>query len=222
MNFVYDMLNTFEFESLIKLILIAILSGIIGLERETWNKPAGFKTHTLVGISATLVMLCGEYLSTVTNVDSSRIAAQLLSGIGFIGAGTILRDGFNVKGLTTAASLLAVTCIGLSVGAGFYIGAIFATIMVFLILSYSRALTDKIEKYNFIKMQIEVSEQGKIESKLQDIFDNYQIIIEKLIINNENKNIIEIHGKYKEDIDKNKLILKIGLFDEVNSVMELT
>ena len=67
----------------------------------------------------------------------SRIPAQLLSGIGFIGAGTILRDGLNVKGLTTAASLLAVTCIGLCIGAGFYLGGIVATFIVYIILSHS-------------------------------------------------------------------------------------
>ena len=76
-----------------------ILAGIIGLERSSWNKPAGFRTHSLVWMSAVLIMLCGEYMSKEYNIDPSRIPAQLLSGIGFIGAGTILRDGFNVKGL---------------------------------------------------------------------------------------------------------------------------
>jgi len=85
-------------------------------------------------------MLCGEYLAANTNADISRIPAQLLSGIGFIGAGTILRDGLNVKGLTTAASLLAVTCIGLSIGAGFYFGGIAATIIVYFVLSHSYKL----------------------------------------------------------------------------------
>ena len=103
-----------------------MLAGFIGAERESVNKPAGFKTHSLIGVSAVLIMLCGEYLSNNYSVDASRIPAQLLSGIGFIGAGTILRDGFNVKGLTTASSLLAVTCIGLSIGAGFYIGGFFS------------------------------------------------------------------------------------------------
>ena len=89
LDFIYNMTNTFEFSALIKIIVITILSGIIGLEREAWNKPAGFKTHTLVGISATLVMIAGEYFASINNSDPSRIAAQLLSGIGFIGAGTI-------------------------------------------------------------------------------------------------------------------------------------
>lgn len=120
--FMIDFLMSFEVQSLIKLVLGFILAGIIGAEREALNKPAGFKTHSLIGICSVLVMLCGEYMAMTTNTDVSRIPAQLLSGIGFIGAGTILRDGLNVKGLTTAASLLAVTCIGLCIGAGFYLG----------------------------------------------------------------------------------------------------
>ncbi len=134
----YDFLMSFEVQAIIKLFLGFILAGIIGSERESLNKPAGFKTHSLIGVCGVLVMLCGEYLSkTGQSVDAARIPAQLLSGIGFIGAGTILRDGFTVKGLTTAASLLAVTCIGLSIGAGFYLGGIVATIFAYYILSRS-------------------------------------------------------------------------------------
>ena len=132
-----DFFMSFEVQAIIKLLLGFTLAGIIGAERESLNKPAGFKTHSLIGISSVLVMLCGEYLSMTGNVDASRIPAQLLSGIGFIGAGTILRDGLSVKGLTTAASLLAVTCIGLSIGAGFYLGGITATIIAYIILSRS-------------------------------------------------------------------------------------
>ena len=124
MEFIHSITSTFEFEAIIRLILGFILAGIIGAERESENKPAGFKTHSLIGISAVLIMLCGKYYSEISGSDAARIPAQLISGIGFIGAGTILRDGFTVKGLTTAASLLAVTCIGLSVGAGFYLGSI--------------------------------------------------------------------------------------------------
>ena len=87
-------------------------------------------------------MLCGEYIGNKTNTDVTRIPAQLLSGIGFIGAGTILREGFDVKGLTTAASLLCVTCIGLTVGTGFYLAAIITTILAYLILRYSHKISD--------------------------------------------------------------------------------
>ncbi len=103
MEIIYQVFDSFWFQAIIKLTLGFVLAGIIGLERSSWSKPAGYRTHALVGISSVLVMLCGEYMSKIYDIDPSRIPAQLLSGIGFIGAGTILRDGFNVKGLTTAA-----------------------------------------------------------------------------------------------------------------------
>lgn len=90
-------MNSFWFQAILKLFLGFILAGIIGLERSSWNKPAGFRTHSLVGISAVLITLCGEFLSDYYEIDPSRLSSQLLSGIGFIGAGTILRDGFHVK-----------------------------------------------------------------------------------------------------------------------------
>ena len=146
---IQNLLAITEVETFIKLVLIVILSGIVGYERESWNKPAGFRTHVLVGISAVLVMICGQYLSEKSGADPTRIPAQLLSGIGFLGAGTILRDGFNVKGLTTAAGLLAITCIGLFVGAGYYLGAIIATAVVYVVLSYSHILSTKLEHQIF-------------------------------------------------------------------------
>ena len=102
--------SSFYFQCIFKIIIIIILAGIIGMERSSWNKSAGFRTHTLLGISAVLVVLCGEVLAQRYSIDPFRIAAQFLSGMGFIGAGTILRDGFNVKGLTTASGLLTVSC----------------------------------------------------------------------------------------------------------------
>ena len=145
MKFILSIVNSFEFQAVFKLLLGFALAGIIGLERSSWSKPAGFRTHALVGMSAVLIMLCGEHLAQSYDMDPSRIPAQLLSGIGFIGAGTILRDGFNVKGLTTASGLLAVTCIGLFVGAGLYIQAVIATVIVYMILTYSYKVFSKLD-----------------------------------------------------------------------------
>ena len=160
MEFIINIVNSFEVQSIIKLLLGIILSGIIGLERSSWSKPAGFRTHALVGVSAVLVMLAGEYMAQKYSIDPSRIPAQLLSGIGFLGAGTILRDGFNVKGLTSASTLLAVTCIGLCVGAGFYLCAIIATALVYVILSYSHLISDKVEHYTVLELEISLKKQN--------------------------------------------------------------
>ena len=163
---------TFWFQAIIKLVLGFILAGIIGLERSSWNKPAGFRTHSLVGLSAVLIMLCGEYMSKEYNIDPSRIPAQLLSGIGFIGAGTILRDGFNVKGLTTAAGLLAVTCVGLSIGAGFYLGGIITTLIAYIILSYSYKISDKLDHFGVLELQITTNKnENEILDNIEKLFE---------------------------------------------------
>ena len=127
----------FTIDALIKLGVTTILSGFIGFEREHSHRPAGFRTHILVAVSSSLVMLTSVYIfdSQGMTGDVTRMSAQVLSGIGFLGAGTILREGFSVKGLTTAASLWAVACIGIAVGAGFYAGALVATFVIYLTLT---------------------------------------------------------------------------------------
>ena len=131
---------------LIRFALATVLSGFIGYEREHSNRPAGFRTHILVCVGACLVMLTSEYIfknyQGLTNFDPTRLGAQVISGVGFLGAGTIIRNGNNVKGLTTAASLWAVSCVGLACGSGFYSGAIFCTIVTYTTL----LLFKKIEK----------------------------------------------------------------------------
>jgi putative Mg2+ transporter-C (MgtC) family protein len=127
----------FVIEIILQLMLAVALGGFIGYERENTNRPAGFRTHILVCVGSALVMITSQYLMqkySGSTIDPSRLGAQVISGIGFLGAGTIIRDGFNVRGLTTAASLWAVSCVGIAVGSGFYAGAIAATIFIFLTL----------------------------------------------------------------------------------------
>ncbi|MDD2585217.1 MAG: MgtC/SapB family protein [Syntrophomonadaceae bacterium] len=127
-------------EIIFKLTLACILGGLIGLERESLSRPAGFRTYTLVCVGSTLAMIVSldmyfQYYHTV-NADPGRIAAQVISGIGFLGAGTIMREGATVHGLTTAAGLWVVACIGLAVGAGLYVPAIVTTVLILFILIY--------------------------------------------------------------------------------------
>jgi len=126
-----------SWEIFLKLFLAMVFGGIIGLEREIGNRPAGFRTHTLVCMGSVLVMLTSEYiLQTYSSLlpDPGRMGAQVISGIGFLGAGTILKDGSRVRGLTTAASLWVVACIGLAIGVGFYWGALTATLLSYITL----------------------------------------------------------------------------------------
>lgn len=108
----------------VRLLLALICGGILGIEREKKRRPAGLRTYMLVCVGAAFVMITNEYMSfKYEGVDPSRMGAQVISGIGFLGAGTIIVTGRNrVKGLTTAAGLWAAACIGLAAGAGFYSG----------------------------------------------------------------------------------------------------
>lgn len=121
----------------IRLLLAMILGSIIGMEREAIHRPAGLRTHTLVSIGSALFTLLSIYMGWWEGQfhEPGRIAAQIVSGIGFLGAGTILRQRSGIRGLTTAASLWAVAGIGMAAGAGYYLGAVLATLFVFLSLT---------------------------------------------------------------------------------------
>jgi putative Mg2+ transporter-C (MgtC) family protein len=134
------------FEIIFKLTLACVLGGVIGLERESLNRPAGLRTYTLVCVGSALAMLVSMDMyysfNQTVNADPGRIAAQVISGIGFLGAGTIMREGATVRGLTTAAGLWTVACIGLAVGAGLYIPAIATTILILFVLIYFIKIED--------------------------------------------------------------------------------
>lgn len=124
-----------DMEIIIRIVLSSLLSGIIGLERERHSKPAGLRTHILVCVGANLIMLTSLLMAQkYGDISPSRIAAQVVSGIGFLGAGTIIVSRGSIKGLTTAASLWVAAGIGLAVGAGFYHGAVITTFLIIFIL----------------------------------------------------------------------------------------
>ncbi|WP_257351140.1 MgtC/SapB family protein [Pseudalkalibacillus decolorationis] len=134
----------------IRLLLAALLCGMVGIEREFKRHPAGFRTHLLVGVGSCLMMILSifgfnDFLSTHENIqgfDPSRLPAYVVSGIGFLGAGTILVHGVTVKGLTTAASIWVVAGIGLVVGIGMYFEAIFTTFVMILSLLFLNKFED--------------------------------------------------------------------------------
>ena len=127
-----------EWELLLRLALSCVLGGVIGYERQSRRKVAGLRTNILVCLGSCLIMVLSEalYLNVEgrTNADPARLAAQVVSGIGFLGAGAIMKEGLTVIGLTTAACLWVVAGVGLAVGAGYYTGALFTTALVFATL----------------------------------------------------------------------------------------
>ena len=127
-----------NWDILFRLVLAAVLSGIVGFEREFHGRAAGFRTHILLCVGTTLIMITSVHIFDVysgrTPIDPSRLAAGVVTGIGFLGAGTIMRYKASVRGLTTAASLWVVTGVGLAVGSGLYFGAIITTALAVITL----------------------------------------------------------------------------------------
>ena len=120
-----------------------VLGAIIGFERELHRQPAGFRTHSLVSLGAALFTVVSAFGFSGDLADPTRIAAQIVSGIGFIGAGTILQYRGHIRGLTTAASLWSVAAIGTAAGAGLYVVAVVGTLLILVILS----LLDNLERF---------------------------------------------------------------------------
>ncbi len=133
---------------IIRLILSILLSGFIGLERQIHRRTAGLRTHILVCLGSCLIMLTSLYVFDIYKdkvpLDPVRIAAGVITGVGFLCAGTIIRYGEAVKGLTTAASLWVVAAIGLAVGCGFYSGAVISAILTLITLLFLRYIEGKI------------------------------------------------------------------------------
>ena len=149
--------------------LAAILGGVIGYERQLSHRPAGLRTHILVAVGASLVMCTSEYVVLrMGGTDVTRMGAQVISGIGFLGAGTILREGFTVKGLTTAASLWAVSCVGLAAGIGFWSGALIATAVIYLTLGFLGRMRNK--RSSIRTIYIGVSNAYHVSERIAEIF----------------------------------------------------
>lgn len=206
-----------------KLLVAAILGGIIGWERERRGRPAGLRTHILVCVGVTLMMVVSEHIfekyktfasDSIIRVDPARIAAQVVTGIGFLGAGTIMRLKTTVRGLTTAASLWVVAGIGLAIGSGCYAPAVFTTMLalvaLLLVPLFERNL--KRDKYRTLKVCISGSEPlfAPILAILKkNSMDMQHYEFERDIVKNEV--VYSINVRFKDDA----LVTKV--FDEITS-----
>jgi putative Mg2+ transporter-C (MgtC) family protein len=183
---------------LLRLILSAILGGLVGMEREIHGRAAGLRTHILVCVGSTLfmitsVLVCGGY-SHMGVGDPSRIAAGVVTGIGFLGAGAIIRFGASIRGLTTAASIWAVAAVGLAVGAGLYGAAIATAILVLAVLFLSR-IEERMElkrRGNKLVVQVEASKKDATED-ITNIIEAYGGKIKKFTSEGEEEEgIVEL------------------------------
>ena len=156
------MLN--EWVIVFRLVLSAVLSGIVGFEREFHGRAAGFRTHILLCVGSTLIMLTSIHIFDVYSsrvpIDPARLAAGVVTGIGFLGAGTIMRYKASVRGLTTATSLWVVAGIGLAVGSGLYFGSIFTTIIAVVALMFFSKLEHVMIRKDWYKTIIIETKDG--------------------------------------------------------------
>ena len=156
----------------LRIIMAVIFGGVIGLERGLKNRPAGMRTYMLVCVGACLIMLTNQYLFQVTQTgDPMRLGAQVVSGIGFLGAGTIIVTKHNqIKGLTTAAGLWASAGVGLALGVGFYEAAVIAGFAVFAVLTLLQRMDNRLHRNaRFLEVYIEISDKTSIGELMRSI-----------------------------------------------------
>lgn len=172
---------TSNLEIILRLILSALTGGLIGAEREINKRPAGLRTHILVSVGSTLIMLVSKY-GFDNQAEPARLAAQVVSGIGFLGAGTILRTGDTITGLTTAASLWVCAGIGLAIGSGYYLGAIVTTVIVLISLMSLGVIENKGFNRNSKILEMICTERPGLIGDIGTTLGNYNIIISDIKI----------------------------------------
>jgi putative Mg2+ transporter-C (MgtC) family protein len=175
---------------ILKFLLAFVLGGLIGFERERMNRPAGLRTHILVSVGSALITIVSIQFYYLFGENAARIAANIVVGIGFLGAGTIMKEGLTVRGLTTAASIWVSSAIGLACGLGYYYPAILTSVITFLTLMLLRNVEigvfgkkEKAKRTLFVKVTDQPNQLGKIST----ILGNYGINIENIKFDREEK-----------------------------------
>lgn len=209
-------------EIILKLVLSTVLGGIIGFEREVGNRPAGLKTHILVSIGATLIMLVSKY-GFGHGADPARLAAQVVSGIGFLGAGTILRTGNTVQGLTTAASLWVCAGIGLAIGSGFYFGAVISVILVMLSLVILVRVENSLFANKKRSIKIVAVERAGLIGDIGTFFGENDFVIKKIDINPLDDSKASVEMNFIVDVKANgKLGTIVDLMYNIDGIQRIS
>ncbi|ASA25892.1 MgtC/SapB family protein [Paenibacillus donghaensis] len=215
----------------LRILLALLLGGLIGLEREINNHAAGFRTHILVCVGSATIMLLSIYgfsdfvNETSVRMDPARLAAQVITGIGFLGAGAIIRTGSYVSGLTTAASIWIVSAIGLCVGAGFYFGAVLVSFLVLVSLFvFNKWEKYMLGKYKKHELSMEIYDRQDILGKIVEVLGEQGIQIHKLRVQSNKKEElpqtvwVQISIKMSPAGKIMKAVSAISALDEVLSI----
>ncbi|NBJ70581.1 MgtC/SapB family protein [Roseburia sp. 1XD42-34] len=216
---------------LIRVLVALFLSGLIGFERELKNHSAGFRTHILVGVGSCLMMLLSLFgfeffLEEYDNIrfDPARIPSYVISGIGFLGAGTIIVYGGTIRGLTTAASIWTVAGLGLVVGAGMYAAAVLTTAIILLSLIFLNNFERLFRRGKSSHVIQIVTVPDLPVHEVVAVFDKYHMTIKKVEISkseNNHRNIYIVIER-NTDLDRFTLFAEISQINHVRSVTELT
>ena len=189
MFFDSTLLGSVELTMLLKLLLAALAGGILGIEREKHGRPAGLRTHLLVCMGSCLMMIISEGFflkygaegaESAVRLDPSRTAAQIIAGIGFLGAGVIIKEGINVRGLTTAASLWVVAGMGMAYGMGLWLPATFTLGLALCSLIFLKKLEPLIKKDRYLHLLVVADDRRDIYPELEAIFSKNQLRITDL------------------------------------------
>ncbi|MGM0877648.1 MAG: MgtC/SapB family protein [Bacillota bacterium] len=207
---IFEFFNQDTYTMFTRIFIATLLCGVIGLEREFKNHPAGFRTHLLVGIGSCLMMILSlygfeSYIDNDPNIrfDPARIPSYVISGIGFLGGGTILVKGATVRGLTTAASIWIVAGLGLVIGAGMYVLAFFTTVIVLMCLIF----LNRLEKYMNVKrarrkMKVAVHLSKTTIDQVVQRLSSYDVITHKIVMTSCRKDKDgDVTFHYQLDID---------------------
>lgn len=213
---------------IIRIVLATILGGIIGMERETKRHPAGFRTFTLVCIGATLATISNIYLFEITgNTDTSRISAAVISGVGFLGVGTIIVTRKNmVRGLTTAAGLWATACLGVALGSGMIIESIVVFGLIMITMSIFSRFSNYMASHNrYISVYVEILKGRDTEPLFKYLRkNNYTIVTmekRKEKVCRETDFVINLEFDMKAKTPHADIIRDISELEGINYVEEM-
>jgi putative Mg2+ transporter-C (MgtC) family protein len=208
-------------EILLKMILAIALGGLIGLEREASQKPAGFRTNILVCVGSAMMMTLAQLIlqdKGGTGDSLLRMAAGVITGIGFLGAGTIVHARGMVAGLTTASTLWAVAGLGLVIGAGYYLPAVIFTVLVMLTLVLFHKLEDSYLKRYLYHYHVRIKETPDILAKIRKISFHYGVKLEKLNLKKEMSSFIinfSFYSTEEKEQEFNQGMLNLGDIEEM-------
>ncbi|WP_138205570.1 MgtC/SapB family protein [Haloimpatiens lingqiaonensis] len=224
-------------EVVLRIALAVIVGGLIGYEREFKNRPAGFRTHILVCVGAAVISMIQLYsveettrlilahpqLQSALKADIGRLGAQVISGIGFLGAGTIIHEKGSVKGLTTAASLWVVACIGLAVGLGYYTLTLLSTAAVFMVLaSLKRFEARFMEKGNLVKIELQYIDKKQLTYIIEGYFEDKNIKVQNIEFSLEDDDNIYKSSLYTVLVPRyikiSKIIQELSVYEGIEKV----